>query len=402
MASLPEMETIALLADDLTGALDGGSPFASAGLKTRLVLRGGCKPETADTDIQVVVSSSDSRLLDSKEARARMRNCMSEWSPLAPTLLIKKMDSLLRGHYGAEVHEMLSLSNRSAALVCPALPRMGRHVRAGVLVVAGRQVADGESFSGEPSRGLRAELEQYFPSNRIEFFANPPGPGRILPQVAVLDAMSEADLDHAVDTFWPLRDRVLWVGSSGLTRAIARRMTASLPPSSVATTGATFPLLLVIGSRTPVTRNQLATLRSALRLADAGLSDRDGPQCLSGRDVTVLASPEHPVDPDETGRRLASAATDQLSADLYRTIAVIGGETLHALMDRLQPVRVDVLGTAGAGFEAARLCMIWGTTITLLSRSGSFGANDDLVTLCTPGSATIDASRQNRRNDHDA
>src|SRR5262249_42479940 len=81
---------------------------------------------------------TESRALPPADAAAAVRAAVERLGARLPGgLLLKKIDSTLRGPIGAELDALLTVSARRAALVCPAFPGQGRAVAAGTLLVHG-------------------------------------------------------------------------------------------------------------------------------------------------------------------------------------------------------------------------------------------------------------------------
>ena len=122
---------IAVLADDLTSALDGAAPFAARLLAARVVL----DASAVDSAGVVVISVDlDSRFLDPVMAEERF--AAAACLPGA-RVLYKTVDSTLRGNIGAEIRGALRGSRRRRAVVAPAFPAAGR------ITLGGRQLVDG-------------------------------------------------------------------------------------------------------------------------------------------------------------------------------------------------------------------------------------------------------------------
>ncbi len=110
------MTDLAIIADDLTGALDAAAPFAMRGLKTVVALSPHGLPEALATGASVVGVSTDSREVDPDIARSRMGAVLEG---LPETVgLFKKIDSRLKGNVAAE----LDMIGFERALVVPAIP----------------------------------------------------------------------------------------------------------------------------------------------------------------------------------------------------------------------------------------------------------------------------------------
>lgn len=103
---------IAVLADDLTSALDGAAPFAGRGLSARVVF---ADMEFADAGTDVVSFDLDSRFLAPAAAEARFRTWGAACAPAQ--VLYKTLDSTLRGNLAAEARGALAGSGRRTAVV---------------------------------------------------------------------------------------------------------------------------------------------------------------------------------------------------------------------------------------------------------------------------------------------
>ena len=202
---------VAIVADDLTGAADAAAPFAARGLRTVVAL-------SLDAVIEADVVAIDT---DSREAPAPDR-VAAAFRALPAEMLVKKIDSTLRGHLAVEIDAALE-ETRAEAVVAPAFPAMRRVIRGGRLLVDGRDVSDAAQRCGRE----------------------------------VCDAETEDDLAAIVRE--RLGRRVLWVGSAGLADALAASFPAGPPPTFPVGS----PVLLVAGSPSPVTRDQVRVIEEA-------------------------------------------------------------------------------------------------------------------------------------------
>ncbi|MBA2448810.1 MAG: four-carbon acid sugar kinase family protein, partial [Chloroflexi bacterium] len=90
--------TLAILADDLTGACDAAAPFAAQGLVTVVVLDplGGAAPRFDDVVVRAI--DADTRRLSFRRAAARTVAVAELERTGGARSLYKKVDSTLRGH----------------------------------------------------------------------------------------------------------------------------------------------------------------------------------------------------------------------------------------------------------------------------------------------------------------
>lgn len=200
-----------IIADDFSGACDAAARAACHGWSAAALLASPVEAVRAD----LLAISTESRHATPKAARACMRS-------LAPFLrsrpLYKKIDSTLRGPWIDEVDELLSLTDYSQAVVCPAFPAQGRTVRDGWLCIDDR-----------PVQQIRCPF-------------------------TVRDASTEDDLARIAAE---LCTSILPVGSAGLAFHVFRpeaRLPASSLASLVAGAGS---WVVLIGSDHPASQTQL-------------------------------------------------------------------------------------------------------------------------------------------------
>jgi 4-hydroxythreonine-4-phosphate dehydrogenase len=232
------------------------------------------------------------------------------------TVLIKKIDSTLRGHVAAELAAAAGVLGRRPILFAPAFPGQGRTVRDARLHLAGKP------RSGD----LRALLAHAgLPATHLDL-ASVRGGGLARAMRAALatgakalacDAVRDADLDAIARAGLRLRPRPLFVGSAGLARALARTFarTAAAPRPKLDWR----PVIAVVGSASPVSARQARELARSRRLIGAGALVRmawtrePGPRDIPavrrlGRQVARLAPRAHYVlTGGETARAVLAA-----------------------------------------------------------------------------------------------
>jgi len=124
------MPGIALIADDLTGAMDSGLQFGKRGLPTLVAM----SPERLP-DAEVLVVDTDTREARATEAYRRVGEVARA---LAGRRLYKKVDSTMRGNVGYECRALLEALRPRAIVVAPAFPQGGRTTRDGIQRVDGK------------------------------------------------------------------------------------------------------------------------------------------------------------------------------------------------------------------------------------------------------------------------
>jgi uncharacterized protein YgbK (DUF1537 family) len=275
----------AVVADDLTGAMDGGVQLLARS-EVEVLVSGAAdaRPATANSAMErggsgvLPVVNTQSRGLAPGAAAARVRAACHELSVAGRTVWFKKLDSTLRGNVGAElaaVHEALA----PCVIVCtPALPAEGRTVADGVLLVEGEPVMATPYRDEIPAgRGAAADssavvdiVRRQWPGCRAVHLPAPSGAGlqaalRAAPDLVAADAASDADLLSIATAAGSAADpgrRLVWAGSAGLLRALT--LTGASPDVGVAA-----PCPALKPSQTTVTANP-----PAISAAEASTSPR--------------------------------------------------------------------------------------------------------------------------------
>jgi len=113
---------IAVIADDLTGALDTGVQFTQWGYQTQLTDH----PETSIAE--VTITNTDTRNKTPTEAYQTVYSIAKQ---LTHDIIYKKLDSTLRGNPGPETQAILDATGETTAILTPTYPPTGRRVHNG-------------------------------------------------------------------------------------------------------------------------------------------------------------------------------------------------------------------------------------------------------------------------------
>ncbi|AXF57052.1 four-carbon acid sugar kinase family protein [Salicibibacter kimchii] len=123
---------VGVIADDLTGANATGVRLTKQGRRTLTVLNQGVFP---DDRYNTLVLNTDSRYLEPTEASEKIKASFSYLSGWGAEIIAKRTDSTFRGNIGAEVDAILEAITDSVAIIVPAFPDSKRTVRDGSLFV---------------------------------------------------------------------------------------------------------------------------------------------------------------------------------------------------------------------------------------------------------------------------
>ncbi|MBR0650114.1 four-carbon acid sugar kinase family protein [Roseomonas terrae] len=342
------MTVLRLIADDLTGALD-----------TAAELTGLCG--AVPVGWHGAGDATGSLALDSGTREATREVAIARVRRMAPALrgaaiAFKKIDSLLRGHVGAELAACLDAGGWAHAVMAPAFPVQGRVTRGGeALLHDGAVIASLPALLAEA--GLRPERGD---------------PGAPLPLgLSVFDAETDDDLARIVDCGRAAAGPVLWCGSGGLARALAS--------GTLARTDGTLrgPVLGLFGSDQDATARQLACCapcRVSIAAGDAAEAARVAAMLdAAGVAMADVALPAG-LDRAEASRRIA-AAMAALTRRLNPpgTLIAAGGETLRAICDALGAQRLEATSIVAPGVPRSIMRGGAWDGVPVISKSGAFG-----------------------------
>jgi D-threonate/D-erythronate kinase len=375
---------VAIVADDLTGALDAAAPFAARGADTRVVIDPARLPALLaaweDDGPEVVAVTTESRHLDAEGAADRVAEAAASLARWRPVLWFKKLDSTLRGQVVAECLAMRRATGRRL-LLAPAVPAQGRRVRDAEVWVEGLPLARSPYAADARSPSLAGPLDAAFAVAGRSLARHDPAAGTLLPSGdCVADADSDDDLRRLVAA--SLADPGAWLlaGAGGLAAAIAERRLGparsrgpALPPGS--------GCLYVLGSRSPRALAQRARLLAAapgLEVAEA----LAGPRGPGPRPADVIV-PGDGVDddPEAMAAALAETAAEALdaSASPPEWLFLTGGDTALAVLRRLGVTFIVVEGEWRPGVVMGRLD--GDTRRGVVTKAGGFGDADLLERL---------------------
>jgi uncharacterized protein YgbK (DUF1537 family) len=350
---------IAIVADDLTGALDSAAPFAARGLRAAAALDPEALDEVLATGAAVAAVNTLTRHLDPAAAAEVAGRAAARCVEAGARFLLKKIDSRMRGNVGAEASAIAAALGASGLVVAPAVPVLGRVVTGGTVRGAGVGEAGGIDIRGRLAAAAALGME-------------------------IPDGRSEEELDAVAASCVARAGRVLAVGAHGLAAALARQ----LPGRGAQVDGPRFapepPVLVVVGSQDPATAAQVEALAAhpgAAPVIEAHGGMLPSPPASPAFPVTVRRSvPGAAGAAGDPAERFAAGAADWAAALRPRTLLATGGDTAAALLRHLGCRVLEVGGEAAPGIPWSRIP----GGATVLTKSGGFGGGTALVELLLP------------------
>lgn len=385
---------IAIIADDLTGAMDAAAPFAKRGAHTRVLFSDNPTSAELLNAPEVLARSTDSRHLDPVLAMQRVHHALSD---LEDRLPFKKIDSTLRGNIVPETLAVLAATGRRHLLITPAFPGQGRVFRGGEVYIHGVPLAESAIAEDALSPPLCIPLAMAFGGKLgvLVHEVEQPSQLRLEPGAAIHVYIVDCENDDALLQLARFalahRDEVVVAGSSGLGNALAAVIYGGTSDLKVRRDAQ--PLLYIVGSRTPQSAAQLE------RVVDCGaklivIESHEGRINLE-RAITSLARLDHgksayvltlrqrdKVTPEAplVAAALATVAHRLINELDVGSIVVTGGDTAQALMTELAIQSVDLAGELLPGI-AIGIVPHRQRSFKLVTKAGGFGDPELFVTL---------------------
>jgi len=326
------MPQYALIADDLTGALDAGAGFAAAGLRAVVPLS-GLASDAAGAD--VVLINTDSREGSASNAASAAREAAEQLRNAGIERVYKKIDSVLRGHPGTELAAVLDVY-RGRALVAPAFPAQGRVTRQGIQYVNGERASPFGGF-------LRDALE--IAASRCD----------------LRDAETDYDLERIAHEAAGNAAYRVWCGTAGLARHI---------PAALGLTSSSRDAL----PQVPVAKRVLVLAGTGHSATNAQL-DALAAERIDG--VEILVEGRRESSEEHVYSALKQAAANA-HIDAQTALILTGGESALIVCRELGATAIEVAGEALPGIPIG-LLMLPSLTVTVATKSGGFGTPDVLV-----------------------
>lgn len=389
---------LAILADDLTGALDTGAQFSARGLETRIFWRAEAMDGASGAD--VAVFNMRCRHKAPAEAAEIARACVRQAQRLGARQFFLKTDSALRGHIGACMEALVQALDCGVYFV-PAYPAAGRVVRGGALWIDGIPVSQ-SAYGADPQNPVRhdaiAEILREETQLPIAFDRLPTPREKC---ICLQNAWNQAQMDAAAKQICALGAQAVWAGCAGLAEALAQ---AWVPGAQSAAPFAPRPgaALLVSGSVHAAAFTQLARLQGVTQIpfqpfAADGVAKaaQSAAQALRQGHTALLAAALSRPEADAIWQKglnagfapqalsahlahsLASAASAALALCLPQTLLVVGGDTLEAILEAAGAHALRVLRPLGDGVILNEMDCAAGR-VALLTKSGGLGGESAL------------------------
>ncbi|WP_373414724.1 four-carbon acid sugar kinase family protein [Ensifer aridi] len=367
--TIDQIKHIGVVADDLTSAADGAIAFLERGYVPRI-----CRGRSLDTHASLVSIDTGSRTLCETDAAHVTRQAVTTLADRP--FLYKTIDSALRGHIRVEIAAAFQASGRPRLVIAPAFPAAGRTTIDGIQLLHGEPVAQ-TAYSRDPVHSAH--------TSRIEDLIEP-GLGRIAKisahigdgeigkaigdaPVVIVDACEQAMLNRRIAEIQK-HGPVLWVGSPGMAEALATVVERRTGQDTFTPEATPHRVLVLVGSANHVSHSQCETLAATGASAAMRATDLD-----EAASVVCIRTPHiRTSDPAKALATLVDEAEIALSRSRYDAIVATGGETMHALLERLSIHAFDLIRELEPGFPLGCARLVDGRMMLLAMKAGGFGS----------------------------
>jgi uncharacterized protein YgbK (DUF1537 family) len=365
---------IAVIADDLTGALDTGVQFTQWGYQTQLT------DDPEHSTAEVTITNTDTRNKTPEQAYQTVYNHAKN---LTHTIIYKKLDSTLRGNPGPELQAILDATGETHAILTPTYPQTNRRVQEGHLYIGEKPITETEYINEYRNRTsyipeiLETETQIHITKTTDDIKSG----------INVIDSTTEQDLTEITRH----HTRIL-AGSAGLADALCQ--TLRNPP----------PVLTIIGTMRTQTRTQATQLETRLGATIIPLDTTKAlnrtPQyeaihaaeiALKIRQDVIITSTPSPetIEQTQTKAQRMGLTTEELEKRVTNALAettetllkqetagliLTGGATALAVTQRLEIKNIEILDEVEPGVPVLRL-----DQTLAITKAGGFGQPDTLI-----------------------
>ena len=287
---------IYVIADDLTGANDTGVQFTKKGYNTIVSVLDEQSTIIIPDNLDVFVLDTETRELESKTARKRLKSILGKININKKDVVYKKVDSTLRGNIGDEIEEIMIILNRDICIFSPSYPSYQRITIGSYLVVDQKPLGLSEYSSNHLEQVENSFIpfllkkQTDFPVGQIDLKDVVKGQETILSKInelsqkgnkiIVIDSTNE---DHLKDIFasgLKFDRSVLFSGSAGLANHFPNINNKS-EDLKIKIEDNKGPVIVVAGSRNSIMQDQINYLKNRLNFTELKI---DLEQAFSDKD----------------------------------------------------------------------------------------------------------------------
>lgn len=404
------MIQLLIIADDLTGALDAGVKFASAGMRVQVFFENTVELSECNADIAVLAYPT--RHLSPEKAYITIKNAAEKAFSLGITKILKKTDSGLRGNIGAELTALLDAHGKQHIIpFLPALPEMNRITKNGVQYIdnvpVSKSVFGNDTYAPVRYDGISDILNTTCQTETIILQPEEKLPECERNTIAVYNIETQEQMMDTCKKLAQAGALDISAGCSGIAAAMAELINGGNKCAEKSAEKRQ-RMAVICGSTNPITKNQLcyawdtgfapAQLNEKQLLTKNYFSQAESRPFLDGintllRDSKYLAvGTSLNLDEQKTDKDELETMRLQISENLGAFIAAVardnpdvalvisGGDTLLAFMNTLEAKSIMPYCELEPGVILSQI-QLNGQVMDIVSKSGGFGKVELFVEL---------------------
>lgn len=320
---------IAVIADDFTGAAELAGISLRYGLTVELFVDNS-KASTAD----VVIVSTDSRSLKKDKALAVTENVLKQVLQLQPSMVYKKVDSVLRGYVLDELKVQMKLMNKKNAFIMPANPSLGRTIKDGKYWLNGIAI-DKTAFANDPEFPIQTADVKEILNNEVKVLKHDDDTSN---GIVAGEVERVEDYDYWANN---IENKAL-VGAGDFFMALLNK---NFKPAVLAKADLQKPFLYVSGTAFKERKGFLKSLKCVLwmpeKITEQWINQTSS--MLNQQQKAVIAIDESSASPVELRDTMAEGVKILCEKAVAKELFIEGGSTAAAVLKKmnitnLQPV----------------------------------------------------------------
>lgn len=412
--------SLAIIADDLTGANDSGVQLAKYGLKTSVLLKTDSKSLLSN---DAIVFDTDSRAMDGDKAKHTIESITKFLTEHGIENIYKKIDSTLRGNIGKEMIGFHNQLQTDFIFIAVAYPKNGRQVINGYHYLNGRLLAETEIANDPLSPVHESHIPTFLQKQTgqeiglIELDELRAGQSAIVEKLhayknqqvkyVVIDSEEERDLQLLLEAVKGIDYTIGWVGSAGLANYLPSYLGFKSKSKPFTIVNQKKPILTVVGSVNIHSRNQLKVLlkekdivgicleshkavsdvaeeemtrvyKEAEKAAKQGLhvviySSGEKEDIALAREVGEANGYNHLETSSKIVTMIGHIASDLLENKLFQGIVMTGGDTAKKICDKWNVAGFELHDELETGVPISSFIGI--DEFFAITKAGGFGQN---------------------------
>lgn len=266
------MSALAIIGDDLTGAMDTGVLFVKKWPSVSVVFDDYFIKEMSQENDALIIDT-ESRNVSPDKAYASVGECVKSLGRTDLRLIYKKIDSTLRGNVGKELLAILDEGAFDMIALVPALPLNGRITVNGYHYLNGKLLTESDLASDPFSPVVSSYIpeivnKQVSVNTAVVELKDIRGGSSHLTEVinemyqagcriAVMDVENEADLDNISAALGRSSLKILPAGSAGLFSRMYMNNTSKVASAPVSDIRKDKPVVVISGSPAKMSKLQI-------------------------------------------------------------------------------------------------------------------------------------------------